>query len=450
MKKCGVSLGTVVMILLTLAVSLGCFVVLPKLSGDDPVQIDAQQVVSALTQDLNLPELRLEDIPILQGRPPAATPRPAAPTLKMETTGVTTPKPVMVTASPTATPAPQPISFTVTAGGTVNLTAPIRKSVYHAESQTYDFTELFAHINHETQSDLCMVTLENTLDTDSKLSDLNLMPEAADCLVDLGVDLVAMGFPKALDGGLPALENTLSALRQEGFTLAGAYAEQAGAQKPLILNLNGVQTAVMHYTQELSAKGKSAIKKNDAAFAVPLLDIETIRRDISQARKSGAQVVIISLNWGDLNRTSPNKNQTAMAQLIADAGADVILGAHSQTIQPVEYLTGVRPDGTSHRTLVAYSLGTLMTESRDTKNIAGMLLHLHMTWDPQTQSVAFDRVEYTPTYIWRCKEEGQHRYRTVASDHPAPDGMDESQKKVMEKILKFTHEALETSPIEIR
>jgi len=449
-RKRGISLGTVLMILMTLAVSAGCFMVFPKLSGGATVQIDAQQVVSALTQNLNLPELRFEDIPIFQSRPAAQTPRPPAPTLKMETSTVATPRPVKVTASPTATPAPQPISSSITAGGSVNLTAPIRKSVYHSESRTYDYTELFAHINHETKSDLCLVTLENTLDSDSKLSDLNLLPEASECLVNLGIDLVALGFPKALDAGLPALENTLNALKQEGFTVVGAYASREDAQKPLIMNLKGVQVAVLHYTEELSSKGKSALKKNDAAYAMPLLDIETVQKDIITARKSGAQVVIVSLNWGDVNRTSPTKAQTNLAQLIADAGADVILGAHSQTVQPVEYLTGVRQDGTSHQTLVAYSLGTLMTESRDTKNIAGMLLHLNMTWDPQTQRLSFDRAEYTPTYIWRCKEDGQYRYRAVASDLEAPEGMDENQQKVMAKILAFTQEALKDSPIEIR
>lgn len=450
-RKRGVSLGTVMMILITLAVSAGCFMVLPKLTGGKTVDIDAQQVVSALTKDLNLPELRFEDIPIFQGRSPSATPAPAAPTFQMETSPHSTPKPTaVITPAPTATPAPQPISFSLTAAGTVNLTAPIRKSVYSAESDTYDFTELFAHINHETQSDLCLVTLENTLDANSKLSDLNLMPEAAECLVNLGADLVALGSPKVLDTGLPALESTLNALRQEGFSVIGAYADEEDAQKPLILNLKGVPTAVLHYTQELSSKGKSTVKKNEAAYAVPLLEMDAVHRDIAAARENGAKVVILSVNWGDVNRTAPTKAQKKLAQQMADAGADIILGAHSQTIQPIEYLTGTRTDGTAHQTLVAYSLGSLMTESRDTKNIAGMLLHLNLTWDPQTQSIAFDRVEYTPTYIWRCKEDGQYRYRAVVSDHPAPDGMDESQQKVMERILNYTLDTLKGSPVQVR
>ncbi|MBQ8537067.1 MAG: CapA family protein [Clostridia bacterium] len=450
-RKRGVSLGTVVMILITLAVSAGCFMIMPKLSGGQTVQVDAQQVVSALTQDLNLPQLRLADIPIFQGRKIQATVTPSAPPLEMETLPLSTPQVINpVTAAPTATPAPQEISFTITAGGTVSLTAPIRKSAYHAESDTYDFSELLSFLSGETTSDLCMLTLENTLDDASKLSDVNLMAQASESLLALGVDLVSLGFPKALDTGLPALVNTLAALRQEGFSVIGAYTSQADAQKPLILNLKGAQVAVLHYTEDLSSKGDAAAKKNDAAYAVPLLMIETVQRDIAVARQNGAQVVILSLNWGSLDKTAPTKAQKSLAQQLADAGADVILGAHSQTIQPVEYLTATWADGSTHQTLVAYSLGALMTESRDTKNIAGMLLHLGLTYHPQTGQVSFDRVEYTPTYIWRYKEDGQYQYRTVASDQPAPEDMDESQQKVMARILNFAHEALETSPIEMR
>ena len=455
-RKRGISLGTVLMIFMTIAVSAGCFWVLPKLSGGQPIEIDAQQVVSALVEDLSLPPLELSDIPILQGRKPLPTVTPSAPPLQMDTLPMpTVPQPlapaaIATPAAPTETPAPQDVSFTLTAGGTITLASPIRKSVYHIESDTYDFSVLFSHISQETQSDLCMVTLENTLDDNSKYTDVNLLSQATDSLIELGADLVALGFPKALDAGLPSLTNTIDALKQDGFSVIGAYASTEDAQQPLILDLNGVHTAILHYTEDLSSKGDSAVKKSGAAYAVPLLDLETVQADIQAARQMGAQVVILSVNWGALDKTVPTKAQKKLAQQLADAGADVILGAHTQTIQPVEYLTATRADGTTHQTLVAYSLGALMTESRDTRNIAGMLLHLTLTYHPQTGTVTFDRVEYTPTYIWRYKEEGLHQYRSVASDQPAPDQMDESQQKVMAKILNYTLEALESSPIEIR
>lgn len=46
-----------------------------------------------------------------------------------------------------------------------------------------------------------------------------------------------------------------------------------------------------------------------------------------------------------------------MAKQLADAGADVIIGTHTHTLQDVEYIQ--RADG--KRTLVAYSLGNFVS-----------------------------------------------------------------------------------------
>lgn len=449
-RRRGFTLGTVLMLLITLAVGIGCYLVLPRLTGGQAIQVDAQQVVSALAADLSLPELTLSDIPIFQTRastvPPAA---PSAPPLEMALEQAATPQPPPPALS-TATAAPQALSFTLTAGGSVTLTTPLRKSVYHSESETYDFTELFGYIADETRSDLCLVTLENTLDTGGKLSDVNTAAGAADALRAVGVDVVASGFPKALDAGLPALRATLSALKQEGFSVVGAYASQEDAQQPLLLNLHGVQTAVLHYTQFLSDKGEATAEKEEAAYAVPRLDIETVRQAIAAARARGAQVVILSLNWGNVGKSAPTKAQQALAQELADAGADIILGAHSQMIQPIQLLTANRAGGVQTQALVAYSLGALITQERGDKYIAGMLLHLDLTYHTDTRSLSFDQIQYTPTYIWRYKEDGRYQYRVVPSDLVAPDGMDQKQQEVMGRALKTTQTALEGSPVTLR
>ena len=100
------------------------------------------------------------------------------------------------------------------------------------------------------------------------------------------------------------------------------------------------------------------------------------------------------------------------------------------------------------QTLCAWSLGSLLNESRKDGNVAGMLLQLQISWDGQ--NISFGQVSYTPTYIWRQKVDGAYQYRVVASDQSAPNGMSEEQQGYMAKALRTIQNALADSPITIR
>ena len=97
--------------------------------------------------------------------------------------------------------------------------------------------------------------------------------------------------------------------------------------------------------------------------------------------EQGAAVVVVSLNWGTSGTSKPTNAQRKLAQAIADAGADVIVGAGTRVVQPVTWLTHKNADGTAAQTLCAWSLGSLLNESRKDGNVAGMLLQLQISWD---------------------------------------------------------------------
>jgi len=78
----------------------------------------------------------------------------------------------------------------------------------------------------------------------------------------------------------------------------------------------------------------------------------------------------------------------------------------------------------------------------------GMLLHLQLSYNGSTLS--FERVTYTPTYIWRFKQDGQYRYRVVQSDLPAPDGMDSTQADNALRSFENLKKTLGDSPVTLR
>lgn len=434
----GISFGTVFMLAVTVVVVGLSSAILPRLLGSADFRVDVTGAFSALSLDDSLTALTLSDIPI-----GAATPTPevsAAPDV--------TPMP---TPQPTATPVPGG-TVTLTIGGSVNIDEAIRKSAYYSESKKYDFTEMMTLLEDEMRSDLTLVTLENITYDAEKVSSVNVPSVVMDMLAQTGVDVVALGYPNAYDKGSEGLQATITEASERGMTTLGAYASEKDAQTLRLFTVDNVKVAFLHYTETISSTGKKAIRSDGADYALPTTLVngapEAMLADVRDARAAGADVVIVSLNWGKVSASKPTTAQKELAQQLADAGADVIVGAGSRVVQPVTWLTAKGVDGSIRHTLCAWSLGSLINESRKDGNVLGMLLQLQISFDGD--SVSFERVCYTPTYIWRYKQDGQYYYRVVVSDQPAPDGMSDDQIGYMEKALRNLQKYLGDSPVTLR
>lgn len=437
----GISLGTVCMLVITVAVSGLSAVILPRLLGKADFSMMVDGTLSALTLDDALPVLALNDIPIGEVH---HTPAPSsAPTASAR---LATPSPV-----PTATPVPGG-TVTLTIGGSVNIDDAIRKSAYYSESKKYDFTEMMMLLKEEMASDLTLLTLENiTLDSD-KVSANNAPSAVMDMLADTGVDILALGYPKAYDKGQAGLAATVEAARERGMTTIGAYLTENEANTLCMVTVDHVQVAFLHYTETISTTGQKAINADGQSYALPTMYINgaaaAMLSDVRKAREAGADVIIVSLNWGTVSASKPTAAQKEVAQQLAEAGADVIVGAGSRVVQPITWLTSRREDGSIRHTLCAWSLGSLLNESRKDGNVLGMLLQLQISFDGD--SLSFEKVCYTPTYIWRYKQDGQYYYRIAVSDQPAPDGMSDEQAGYMEKALRNLKKYLGDSPVTLR
>lgn len=437
-KHRGVSIGTVLMLCLTVMVLLGFGAILPKLGGNTQVTIDTGKVLQALSLGEHLPELSLDDIPIKIT--PNAT---AAPPAEKQTPAPAIIIPSAPTAAPSAVPTatPQPGgSFTAVFGGSVNIGTELRQEHYFNEAKKYDFQDVMMLLEDHLAADLSMVTLEHTIYAEGKLSDANTTADVLPMLSRRGVNTVGLAHKNAYNFGMDGLKATLKATEKENLAVVGAYGDgaSAGVDKR-IADMGGVKVALLHYTTDtLADKGRNAMKKDGMTFSVAqdtLADgADVILTEVASARRQGAQVVIVSLNsTSSLGKSAPGKKQIAFAQQLADAGVDVIIGSGSRVVQPVTWLTGNLADGSTKKTLCAYSLGSLFNGSRTNANVAGMLLRLAISYDGQ--QVKFDGISCVPTYIWRFKQDGRYYYRVTPSNAAAPDGMSESQIDSMERAL---------------
>lgn len=439
----GVSFGTVFMLAVTVMVLGTSAAILPRLLGKADLDVDVSGVFSALTLHDGLPSLSLSEIPISDAsQEPVPTSAPAN-VVVMETP--------LPSAAPTATPVPGG-TVTLTLGGSVNIEDAIRKSAYYSDSGKYGFTDILALLEEEMQSDLTMLTLENITQDAEKVSAVNAPSAVMDMLADAGVDVVALGFSKALDKGMEGLQATVEAAQQRGMTTLGTYANQADESKLRMFTVDNVDVAFLHYTESVSAAGKKVMTRESAGYALPTIYVDGVPdgmlADVRKAREAGADVVVVSLNWGKISASKPTNSQREVAQLLADAGADIIVGTGTRVVQPVTWLTSKGPNGSIRQTLCAWNLGSILNESRKDGNVLGMLLQLQIRYDGN--ALSFEKVCYTPTYIWRYKQDGQYQYRVAVSDQPAPDGMSDEQVGYMEKAYRNLQKYLGDSPVTLR
>lgn len=420
----GVSLGTVVTLVLLALVGVGCAALLPKLAGDIQLRVDARQVGVAVSD-------------ALQGRA-ASQGSTAAPQATLQPD-------MPPTSVPTATPQAER-TLTITAAGVIAIDAALQKTC--TGEAGYTFGPLLENLAGAFEGDLNLATLANLVVINEKLTDVNMPADALPGLRDCGLTVLCNGFYGVLNSGVNGLAATQDAIRQNGMTTYGAYASAEKRRSTPLLNVGGTKVALLSFQGELSAAGKKKATQEEQSFAIAALTLPVIAQDIAQARGQGAEIVVVSLCWGKEGAGSPSATQRELAQGIADAGADIILGTHSGTLQPVELLTAHRADGAVRQTLCAYSLGNLLISGRSDRDaISGALLHLGLRYSPAEGSLAFETLTYTPTYVWRGKRDGKTAYAVLLSSAEPPAYVDKDQKNVMERSLALVRKAFEGSPV---
>ena len=225
-RRRGLSLGTVIMLLLTVAVVAGCCVFLAFIGGEDAYE-RTSDFLERLAQRGN----------------PVATDSPAVPASAAVSV---TSAAVAVTPEPTAAPSPVPeaSTFTLAAAGTVYAPKAVRQCAQESGDQ-YGFAEVFAGLGDAlSRADLTVLTLETTTAGQEKgYGNYNTPPQILDALRESGVDLIALATERALDKGYEGLEITLSELTTRGLACAGISLQ--GETPGTVMNIGGVQVALL-------------------------------------------------------------------------------------------------------------------------------------------------------------------------------------------------------------
>ena len=230
--------------------------------------------------------------------------------------------------------------FTITLGGDIMLARSGRAIFKQQGSEIDPWQQLknegVISIGRAASNDLFMANLESPFGEQVATGELNLCSNPSEVRVLQG-------------GQLDIL--TIANNHTNDCTKEGAF------QTGQIMSANGLLSVGMG-GQPLyldTPQGKIALLATEDVTAG--LDLTTLLNSVSAAREN-AGLVIVSIHWGNEYQAGPDERQQALAQNLADAGADVIWGHHPHVLQKMECLTAA--DG--RQALVIYSLGNLLSD----------------------------------------------------------------------------------------
>ncbi len=183
-----------------------------------------------------------------------------------------------------------------------------------------------------------------------------------------GIDVVSLANNHGMDYGPTGLEDTLAAAEQAGLPLIGAGRDLDDAFAPFTATIRGREIAVIGATQVLDSAFFETWAADDdkPGLASAKFEREADLIDAVAEAREDADTVVVYLHWGVEGERCPSERQQGLAERLADAGADIVVGTHAHRLQG----TGMLDD-----TLVDYGLGNFVFYSQYSPGIdSGVLM----------------------------------------------------------------------------
>ncbi|WP_170026672.1 CapA family protein [Actinomadura oligospora] len=217
----------------------------------------------------------------------------------------------------------------------------IEQAASDARGHGYDFMPMLAQLKALISgADLAVCHLETPVGSPSGpfrgYPEFNSPPQIVKAIRRLGYDTCSTASNHAIDQGERGVRRTLDALDRSGIGHAGTARSAREAEKIDMRDVKGVRVAHLSYTY-----GTNGIPKADDWLVNDTLKSARILADAARAKSAGAEVVAVSLHWGEEYQHAPTAAQRRLAKrLLRSQDVDLILGDHVHVVQPFERFNG--------------------------------------------------------------------------------------------------------------
>lgn len=230
----------------------------------------------------------------------------------------------------------------------------------------------------------------------------NTPSEVGDAMLDMGFNLVSLATNHTMDRGEKAVINSLKYWDAKEDVLAvGSYASLDDRNEVIIKEKNGITYAMLAYTTLTNyaiPAGKS--------YLLNMYDKEKVEADINRLRDK-VDLLLVSMHWGTEYALQPNDKQKEIAAHLASLGVDIVIGHHTHSVQPIEYIDG---------TLVIYSLGNFISSQLYDDNLVGLMTSLKITKKEENDKVSINLSDLEAKLIYTYYKGGR-TMNSVHTDH---------------------------------
>lgn len=248
----------------------------------------------------------------------------------------------------------------------------------------YDFYDAYKYIvPFAASADFAFINQETLITSTFSPSTYPRFASPADLgdfLLDAGFNIFSVANNHMLDKGDQGLKDSLAYWQSRedfaDFVVSGAFLGDEDRLKVRFIERNGIKIAFVAICDSLNGL---TLEPGSPLRLLRISDENLIEEYLLKARAE-ADFVVVSVHWGSEYETEPDETQLSLARKMADWGADVIIGTHPHVLQTVEELDAA--DG--RKTLVAYSLGNLISAQSEGMRLIGALLSFNLQKDLQT------------------------------------------------------------------
>ena len=331
---------------------------------------------------------------------------------------------------------------TLIAVGDIMMHSTQTRSGYDAKKQTYNFDSFFTPVkNILSKGDWVTGNLETPLAgpdaggyTGYPL--FNAPAQLLDAAKKAGFNILTTANNHALDRGEQGVIRTIANLRDRQIASTGTAESKATGDRTLISTKNNISLAMLAYTY--GTNGIPIPKGKD--YLVSLIDEKKIIKDIAKARKQGADIIAISLHFGDEYQRQPNPQQKQLVENLLKAGADIILGSHPHVVQPYKIFKFPGKNGKTRKAVAIYSMGNFISGQTKDYTDLGVILQVTIRKKLPGKMAEITGIKAIPTWVHRYTLNHQLKYRALALEQTITQKKDSllatSQYPVLEAYLQ--------------
>ena len=276
---------------------------------------------------------------------------------------------------------------------------PQIKAAEVIKNKSYNYRACFQYILPIIRTaDIAIGNLEVTLPGEPPYTGYPIFRSPDDLAKDLkwaGFDLLTTANNHSNDAKGKGVIHTIETLKNVGFYQTGTFKnkKERALFYPLIINKNGIKLAFLNYTY-----GTNGIATTPPTI-VNKISLNRMQTDILKAKKRQADFIIVLMHWGDEYELIENQRQRQLANWLAEQGVDLVVGAHPHVVQPIETKITKNKKGSTHQTVIAYSLGNFVSNQDKQNTDGGILLEVNLSKDLKQQKTTIQDTHFIP--IWR-------------------------------------------------